>query len=81
MNTLYVVSSLEGWPNIMYPCMDSDYPEAGPMRNGYENIAWYFVAFIMVGSFFLINLFVGVICFYFEEASKNEKKRGNIFLT
>ena len=25
MNTLYIISSLEGWPNIMYPCLDSDY--------------------------------------------------------
>lgn len=30
MNTLFILSSLEGWPNIMYPCLDSDFPEFGP---------------------------------------------------
>lgn len=68
MSTLYIISSLEGWPDIMYPCIDSDYPEYGPTRNNIPAISYYFVAFILVGSFFLINLFVGVIFFYFNQA-------------
>lgn len=34
-----------------------------------------------MGSFLLINLFTGVICYYFENATKNEMRRGNILLT
>jgi hypothetical protein len=81
MIALFVLTTLEGWPNIMYPTMDSDLPEAGPKRDNYQYIAYYFIAFILVGSFVLINLFTGVICYYFENASKNEKRRGNIILT
>lgn len=81
MNTLYILSTLEGWPDIMYLTLDSDYKEYGPSKNSFYIIAWYFIAFILVGSFFLINLFVGVICFYFEQASKNERLKGNILLT
>jgi hypothetical protein len=68
MNTLYIISSLEGWPNIMYPCLDSDYQEYGPSKNNFAPVAYYFIAFILIGSFFLINLFVGVIFFYFNQA-------------
>jgi len=66
MTTLYILSTLEGWPDIMFPTLDSDYSEYGPSKNNFKIMAVYFVIFILIGSFFLINLFVGVICFYFE---------------
>ena len=28
--TLFVLSSFEGWPNIMFSVMDGDLPENGP---------------------------------------------------
>jgi Ion transport protein len=61
--------------------MDSDLATAGPKYRNYTFISFYFISFILVGSFILINLFTGVICYYFENASKNEKRRGNIILT
>ena len=65
MITLYVVSSLEGWPNIMFLAIDANEKTEGPKRDGNIYIAFYFIGFILVGSFFLINLFVGVIFFHF----------------
>jgi type IV secretory pathway TraG/TraD family ATPase VirD4 len=81
MTSLFILSTLENWSNNLYIYMDSDMPEYGPSKDNYQYFAFYVIGFIMVGSFFLINLFVGVICFYFEKASKSEKKRGNVLLT
>lgn len=81
MQSLFILTTLEGWPNIMYQAMDSDIPSSGPRHRNYQYIAFYFISFILVGSFILINLFTGVICYYFETASKNEKRRGNLLLT
>ena len=36
-------------------------------------ISYYFVSFILVGSFFFLNLFTGAIFFNFNKAHKNEK--------
>lgn len=66
MITLYILSTLENWPNIMYPILDSDYANYGPSKDNVDGFAIYFIVYILIGSFFLINLFVGVICFYFE---------------
>lgn len=45
------------------------------------NIQYFFVAFILIGSYFLINLFVGVIFFHFNKAQQNEKNKSSILLT
>jgi len=68
MVTLFVISSLEGWPNIMFIAIDSNEPQYGPEKDNFKIIAFYFVGFILIGSFFLLNLFVGVIFFHFQQA-------------
>ena len=68
--TLFVISSLEGWPNIMYSIIDAGTEETGPIKDSNLNACWYFVGFVMVGSFFLVNLFIGVIGFNFTEQSQ-----------
>jgi voltage-gated sodium channel type XI alpha len=37
--------------------------------------------FILIGSFFLLNLFVGALCYNFDKAQKNEKSIGYLFMT
>ncbi len=94
MLTLFIVSSLEGWPDIMDRAMDSDIPEnvrqasiliynlsQGPSQNNSSNISYYFVGFIIVGSFFFLNLFVGVIFYHFNKAQTEESEGSNMFLT
>ena len=61
--TLFILSSLEGWPNIMYTAMNGDVEENGPSLKANYYIFIYFILFILVGSLFLMNLFVGVIFF------------------
>mgnify|MGYP001320366930 CR=1 FL=1 len=62
--TLFQVVTLESWAS-------------GVMRPIFEQVAWawvYFVAFILVGTFVIFNLFVGVIVSNVEKAEQKEKE-------
>ena len=49
--TLFQISTLAGWTPIMYHLQDCEGP-----------IQIYFISFLMVVSFLILNLMVGVIC-------------------
>jgi hypothetical protein len=74
MMTLFIVSSLEGWPDNMYQAVDGQGVEIGPKKNASPLSAYFFVIFIFIGSFFFLNFFVGVIFLNYEEAQKAEKE-------
>jgi hypothetical protein len=60
--TLFEVATLEGWPWIMNAGLDAAVRPglaSKPMQN--PNYAWFFVAFIIVGTFFAVNLFTGIV--------------------
>ncbi|CAD8071678.1 unnamed protein product [Paramecium sonneborni] len=71
MITLFVISTTEGWINLMSDGIDSRGIDLNPKENNAYGWACYFVIFIIVGSFFIINLFAGVIV----EAFQSEKDR------
>ncbi|CAK91591.1 unnamed protein product (macronuclear) [Paramecium tetraurelia] len=71
MITLFVISTTEGWINLMSDGIDSRGINLNPKENNAYGWALYFVFFIIVGSFFIINLFAGVIV----EAFQSEKER------
>lgn len=79
--TLFILSSLEGWPNIMFTALDSDAPERGPSLKANYWIFVFFVVFILVGALFLMNLFVGVIFFQFTAEQDKEKSKSLMFMT
>lgn len=68
MLTLFIISTLEGWPDIMYQALDANVIDQGPVYNTSWYYSYYFVFFIFLGSFFFLNFFVGVIFLNFEEA-------------
>ncbi len=72
MITLFIVSSLEGWNNIMYFAVDGTDPEHAPVKNNAPWAAYYFVGFILIGSFFFLNLFIAVIFDNFNKSKRNE---------
>lgn len=61
MITLFVMSTTEGWINLMSDGIDSGGLNLNPKINNAPAWSLYFVFFIIVGSFFIINLFAGVI--------------------
>ena len=70
--SLYVVASLEGWPDIMYQVLDITAIDKGPKLENNTIGMVYFVIFILIGSFFFLNFFIGVLFMKFNEAQRNE---------
>eukprot|EP00927_Polykrikos_kofoidii_P025416 TRINITY_DN22831_c0_g1_i1.p1 TRINITY_DN22831_c0_g1~~TRINITY_DN22831_c0_g1_i1.p1 ORF type:complete len:2622 (-),score=470.03 TRINITY_DN22831_c0_g1_i1:58-7023(-) len=61
MISLFEVSTTEGWVDLMLAGVDARGPMLQPRRDHNELGSLLFVAFILVGSFFVLNLCVGVI--------------------
>ena len=74
MITLFIVASLEGWPDIMYQALDAEEEGQGPVKDTSPLNAYFFVVFIFIGSFLFLNLFVGVIFMKFREAQNEDIK-------
>ena len=61
MTTLFELSSLEMWPDVMNFGRDVTEVDMHPVKDASLGNALFFVFFIFLGSFFVINLFVGVV--------------------
>ncbi|XP_051946769.1 sodium channel protein type 8 subunit alpha-like isoform X8 [Xyrauchen texanus] len=77
---LLQVATFKGWMDIMYAAVDSR--KVGDQPKYEDNIYMYiyFVIFIIFGSFFTLNLFIGVII---DNFNQQKKKFGgqDIFMT
>ncbi|XP_038117628.1 voltage-dependent T-type calcium channel subunit alpha-1G isoform X4 [Culex quinquefasciatus] len=77
--SLFVLSSRDGWVNIMYTGLDAVGVDQQPIVNFNEWRLLYFIAFILLVGFFVLNMFVGVVVENFhrcrEEQEKEEKIR------
>ncbi|NXN07888.1 SCN5A protein, partial [Indicator maculatus] len=77
---LLQVATFKGWMDIMYAAVDSREKNEQPIMESNLFMYLYFVTFIIFGSFFTLNLFVGVIIDNFNQQKK--KIRGeDIFMT
>ncbi len=61
MLTLFTVLTLEGWPDTMQPCL-----EYSPWS------ALYFVSFVLIATFVVFNMVIGVIINSLDETRKAE---------
>uniref|UniRef100_A0A8C5B356 Sodium channel protein n=1 Tax=Gadus morhua TaxID=8049 RepID=A0A8C5B356_GADMO len=77
---LLQVATFKGWMDIMYAAVDSRSVEEQPIKEVNLYMYLYFVIFIIFGSFFTLNLFIGVIIDNFNQQKR--KIRGqDIFMT
>ncbi|XP_013787213.2 voltage-dependent T-type calcium channel subunit alpha-1H-like, partial [Limulus polyphemus] len=76
---LFVLSSKDGWVNIMYTGLDAVGIDQQPIENYNEWRLVYFISFLLLVAFFVLNMFVGVVVENFhrcrEEQEKEEKAR------
>uniref|UniRef100_A0A672HI11 Sodium channel protein n=1 Tax=Salarias fasciatus TaxID=181472 RepID=A0A672HI11_SALFA len=77
--SLLQVATFKGWMDIMYAAVDSRELESQPMYEENLYMYLYFVCFIIFGSFFTLNLFIGVIIDNFNQ--QKAKMRTDIFMT
>jgi hypothetical protein len=68
MATLFVVSSLEGWPDIMINSLDITKMGQGPSKEYNKQGMIFFIVFILIGSFFFLNFFIGVLFLKYNQA-------------
>ncbi|XP_071072427.1 sodium channel protein type 1 subunit alpha isoform X8 [Dasypus novemcinctus] len=73
-------ATFKGWMDIMYAAVDSRNVELQPKYEESLYMYLYFVIFIIFGSFFTLNLFIGVII---DNFNQQKKKFGgqDIFMT
>uniref|UniRef100_A0A3B3VJI7 Sodium channel protein n=1 Tax=Poecilia latipinna TaxID=48699 RepID=A0A3B3VJI7_9TELE len=77
--SLLQVATFKGWMDIMYAAVDSREVEEQPSYEINLYMYIYFVIFIIFGSFFTLNLFIGVIIDNFNQQKK--KINQDIFMT
>uniref|UniRef100_A0A3B5PWE4 Voltage-dependent T-type calcium channel subunit alpha-1I-like n=1 Tax=Xiphophorus maculatus TaxID=8083 RepID=A0A3B5PWE4_XIPMA len=82
--SLFVLASKDGWVNIMYHGLDAVGIDRQPLTNNNPWMLLYFISFLLIVSFFVLNMFVGVVVENFhkcrqhqevEEARRREEKR------
>ena len=66
--SLFIISTLEGWPDIMIQSVDATSVDHGPAYEFSTNNIYFYIVFILVGSFFLLNFFIGVLFLKYTEA-------------
>ena len=70
---LFEMSTLEGWVQVMHLGMDGTEPGRAPKKNNQPFWAVYFIVFVVFGSFFIVNLFIGVLIEHYYKAKEKEE--------
>ncbi|XP_037914865.1 sodium channel protein para isoform X11 [Hermetia illucens] len=78
---LFQVATFKGWIQIMNDAIDSRDVDKQPIRETNIYMYLYFVFFIIFGSFFTLNLFIGVIIDNFNEQKKKAGGSLEMFMT
>ncbi|GMF38767.1 unnamed protein product [Phytophthora fragariaefolia] len=79
MLTFFILSTSENWSEIMKAACDATSPGMQPIVNNNELWIVFFIVFMVVGSFFVMNVFVGVIIDNFN--TMKAKLGGDFLLT
>ena len=75
MITFFEIATLEMWPGLMYAAVDSVALDHGPRRDNNPGIAFIYVVYIFLTTFFIMNLFISVIVDKFNDEIK--KRQGS----
>nr|XP_049466000.1 muscle calcium channel subunit alpha-1-like isoform X7 [Anopheles coluzzii] len=74
MLTLFTVSTFEGWPGLLYVSIDSHEEDSGPIHNFRPIVAAYYIIYIIIIAFFMVNIFVGFVIVTFQNEGEQEYK-------
>lgn len=74
MLTLFTVSTFEGWPGLLYVSIDSNEENLGPIHNFRPIVAAYYIVYIIIIAFFMVNIFVGFVIVTFQNEGEQEYK-------
>ncbi|XP_037051066.1 muscle calcium channel subunit alpha-1 isoform X2 [Bradysia coprophila] len=74
MLTLFTVSTFEGWPALLYVSIDSNAENGGLIHNFRPMVAAYYIIYIIIIAFFMVNIFVGFVIVTFQNEGEQEYK-------
>ncbi|CAM4717079.1 unnamed protein product [Leuciscus chuanchicus] len=74
MMALFTVSTFEGWPALLYKAIDANAENHGPIYNYRVEISIFFIIYIIIIAFFMMNIFVGFVIITFREQGEAEFK-------
>ncbi|XP_061760081.1 voltage-dependent L-type calcium channel subunit alpha-1D [Nerophis ophidion] len=74
MLALFTVSTFEGWPQLLYRAVDANAINHGPIYNYRVEISIFFIIYIIIIAFFMMNIFVGFVIITFREQGEAEFK-------
>lgn len=74
MLTLFTVSTFEGWPGLLMVSIDSNEENKGPIHNYRPIVAAYYIIYIIIIAFFMVNIFVGFVIVTFQNEGEQEYK-------
>eukprot|EP00580_Thalassiosira_gravida_P014264 CAMPEP_0201685176 /NCGR_PEP_ID=MMETSP0494-20130426/53021_1 /ASSEMBLY_ACC=CAM_ASM_000839 /TAXON_ID=420259 /ORGANISM="Thalassiosira gravida, Strain GMp14c1" /LENGTH=688 /DNA_ID=CAMNT_0048169005 /DNA_START=668 /DNA_END=2734 /DNA_ORIENTATION=- len=75
---LFEISTTESWVSVMYAAIDQRGTDTQPVRDTNRAWALFFVVFLSLGAFFILELFVGVII---ENFSRLRDTKGLVLMT
>ncbi|XP_025084578.1 voltage-dependent T-type calcium channel subunit alpha-1G-like isoform X7 [Pomacea canaliculata] len=71
---LFVLASKDGWVQIMYTGLDAVGIDQQPQENFSEWRLLYFISFLLLVGFFVLNMFVGVVVENFHKCRESQEK-------
>ena len=63
---LVLSQTFEGWPQILYASIDSYAEDEGPIFNNRRYVFFFYMVYIIILAFFMINIFVGFVIVTFQ---------------
>ncbi len=72
--TMFTLAAGDNWGETMWTAVDSKSSDTGPYQNNQLFLALFFVIFLLVGGFFVINIFVGVFVDVYNQSTDKVKK-------
>ena len=61
-------------PRLLYRAIDADKEDFGPVFNNRVDISIFFIVYIILIAFFMMNIFVGFVIVTFQEQGEQEYK-------
>ncbi|CAF3665036.1 unnamed protein product, partial [Rotaria sp. Silwood1] len=71
---LFVLSSRDGWVQMMYNGIDAVDVDIQPIRNYNTARLLYFISFLLLVGFFVLNMFVGVVVENFHKCRAEQER-------
>lgn len=70
----YHLSTSLHFPRLLYRAIDSDEEDMGPVFNNRVDVSIFFIIYIILIAFFMMNIFVGFVIVTFQKQGEQEYK-------